>query len=788
MISNSKLYKLYDMIIFGKVLTTQELKNCGFDNNDIKKLVENSVIDRIRRGYYKLIDVEGIFLYGKRLIQGKDYIKADACFEKCYRMDPTHPGICFQLFIKSIKNKDYDSAFKYFDVIFKNNNPHYKKDAYLYLYLLNLITDIPLEYKNHIKYLEMEDIKIDESDLRFQDIPTQNRIREAIITKKISLAIKQLNLLMKEDGITSHNFLTRILLYQAVDIKNSRKETIINLIKEDNYDELILMLNTLKTKQELGLLENTILKIAKDILDIKNKNKIQKKDAIITDNMFEAIEGYNYELALKLCEEFNARKNLNNETNIMHMLLSKIVNLLNEIKQPKIEETKEEIKIEDVINSLVKYNIDESFIKIKKYLKMQNKLEYEFIIINLIKISILEKDNSFIKPMLVLTSINNIEFNIDINLLLKEFYINLYKNKLEIAKIYIDIIEKYSKDINIVKNLNLILSDIENNNIEDTNKTKEEIETKSRKLPKIIIPIEKVKNNTLTLKEPKDSRKEFIAKKHSELLNTKSIIILKPMNNESRMKVHNIVKEYNDMISFSIDEGDNRRVVLKYQNPNSNIINIKDMVRQSAVYYKERKYDECIKINKEILANVKRPRAQIYASLGTSYLKKNDIYTAIEYLTIATELSKNENGYYKFDELIAKLKGEKYDDDTKVEFKIDENEFYVDEYYGTTNFDEIIEYVLSSGLDVESACKEYGLNKEETDIVKLICAKKYYENGYDKKGKEFLKSVEQSTDKTSKVLKILEEIKRNKKIYSNFTKENENILTLSLKLDKQRNK
>lgn len=789
MISNSKIHKLYDIIIFGKDLTTQEIINCGFNKNDIKKLIENKVIDRIKIGYYKLIDVEGLFLYGKRLILEKDYTKADVCFKKCYKMDPSHSGVCFQLFNKSIKDKDYKSAFNHFKVLFSNDNPHYKKDANLYLYLLNLITDIPSEYKNHVKNLQISDIIVEASDKRFQDTLAQNRIRGAIFSNKISLAIKELNILMKEQKVNSQNFLTRILLYQAIDIKNARKEKIINLIKEENYSEIILILNNLKTKQELGLLEETVLKLVNDISVLKNTDSLPKREFILTDNMFEAIEGYNYELALKLCEEFNKSKNVNNETNLIHILLSKIINILNDKKKPNVEEAEEEIKIEDIINNLTENKIDESFTIIKKYLKKKSKTKYEFLIINLIKISILEKDSSYIKPMLVLTSINNIEFSIDINSLLKEFYANLYKNNLKIAEIYIDIIDKYSSDINITKNLKLILNNVSNNirNVTDTNKTNEEMETKSRKLPKVTVPIEKVKNNILTLKEPKDSRKEFIAKKYSELLVTKGALILKPMNEERRKKVHNIVKEYDDMVSFSIGEGDNRRVVLKYQNPNSNIINIKNMVRQSAVYYKERKYDECIKINKEILANVKRPRTQIYANLGTSYLKKNDIYTAIEYLTIATELSKNENGYYKFDELISRLKGEEYDDDIKVDFKMEENEFYVDEYYGTTNFDEIIEYVLNSGLDVENACKEYGLNIEETDIVKLICAKKYYENGYDKKGEEFLKSVERNNNKTSRILNILNEIKRNKKIYYNKAQEPKNVLTLALKLGKVHN-
>lgn len=115
----------------------------------------------------------------------------------------------------------------------------------------------------------------------------------------------------------------------------------------------------------------------------------------------------------------------------------------------------------------------------------------------------------------------------------------------------------------------------------------------------------------------------------------------------------------------------------------------------------------------------------------------------------------------------------------KLEFNND-----LDNYYGISNFNEISLYILSSGLDVESACSELMLSNEETNIIRLIFAKEYYAKKYYEIGDKFVKCVEQS-DKTDKVIKILNEIRTNKMFY--FNREQSNSLNLSLKLSPKKN-
>ena len=119
MINEENLNKLYEGIINGNELTIKELNDYGFNSKDIA-----------------------------------EYDKATECFNKCYELDPTHSGTCFQLFLRSITKKDYESAFKYFEVLSDTENPYYSADSNFYLYLLSIITDIPDKHKEYARYLK----------------------------------------------------------------------------------------------------------------------------------------------------------------------------------------------------------------------------------------------------------------------------------------------------------------------------------------------------------------------------------------------------------------------------------------------------------------------------------------------------------------------------------------------------------------------------------------------------------------------------------------------------------
>ena len=52
MTSIEKLEKLYDGVIDEVTLTTKKLNEYGFNSMDIKKLIDDKIIERVKRGWF----------------------------------------------------------------------------------------------------------------------------------------------------------------------------------------------------------------------------------------------------------------------------------------------------------------------------------------------------------------------------------------------------------------------------------------------------------------------------------------------------------------------------------------------------------------------------------------------------------------------------------------------------------------------------------------------------------------------------------------------------------------
>ena len=66
MINEENLNKLYEGIINGNELTTKELNSYGFNSKDLKELIEQGSLERVRRGHYSFHSIDKLFYYGKK--------------------------------------------------------------------------------------------------------------------------------------------------------------------------------------------------------------------------------------------------------------------------------------------------------------------------------------------------------------------------------------------------------------------------------------------------------------------------------------------------------------------------------------------------------------------------------------------------------------------------------------------------------------------------------------------------------------------------------------------------
>lgn len=105
--------------------------------------------------------------------------------------------------------------------------------------------------------------------------------------------------------------------------------------------------------------------------------------------------------------------------------------------------------IEYAIKEILNNNLDNALRSIYNYLIMINKSEYEFLVYDLIKISILENDTSFIRLKDLLQNIND-DFIFQEKEYIKNLYESLTQGKTEIAKVYLDIITRARRELKCV--------------------------------------------------------------------------------------------------------------------------------------------------------------------------------------------------------------------------------------------------------------------------------------------------------------------------------------------------
>lgn len=457
--------------------------------------------------------------------------------------------------------------------------------------------------------------------------------------------------------------------------------------------------------------------------------------------------------------------------------------------------------IEYSIKELSNNNLDNAFRSIYAYLSLFDKNEYEFLVINLIKLDLINKDYGFNRLINILNNLSN-DYYFDENYYIKCLYESLKENKVKESEIYLDIVSKrnkelrkiefktkeekyqyyhqlaisrintaasilgtnYSEILNIIKKNNLSFSVFDLGNLVVTN------------------PSEFIKLvNGEYLKTKKTSinpHQKIIEAKIAELKQGKGFVILGKMNNEEINSIKEVIRKIPDVAYFTVGTNNIKTVALKHRIPRSKqSCNLKKLINEAKVAYDSGDYEKSINLQKEILA-IGKPRATTFVKIGLAYMKQFKTKSAIKYLSMATELSIQEKGNYDFTDLIDALSKRNKDEQKNFltkKIKMTEQDFVQEENFGIINFKEI-ETLIVSGMSITDACLKFNLNEEQINIVKLIFARKCYSNEDYITGDNIIKHVERSKNKTSLVIQLINEIRKNKKFYKNRVNEEDFVL------------
>lgn len=785
MINDKILNEIYKIQVQNEYLTTKQLNENGLTKYDLTTLIESSKLKRIKRGYYQLT------------------------------LD--NPEVCLTLLSICIKNKNYNKAFEYIDKIAELNDESYNKDNDFILYLLSMITTIPDKYNEYTRYLRLQDIRIDFSNKRYADtdIQLQNNIRKLALNQKFVKALKEFTLLQDNETENTQNIIIEELLSQAKEYQSHSKQIISKYTKEKEYQKLIEYLSEESKKHQLSRNNEYILNVALEILDIKRTNTIPKVQIKNTESIYETINCKNYSLALSIYTKFLKSINvLEPKNNPLYILLCDINEYIKNLKHQQneekvqeeqnvyiseVSENKSQVQIDvsftGIVNSLLMKDIDGCLENLDQYLERINKKEYTFLLINLIKLSVIKQDINFINLLTIFTQMSSNTFEYKMSEYIEKFYEAYTEEKMEEAKIYLDILKnsyKLGQEFLLANELEQLLNGslLRIKSQQETQDSYADTHIQEVIPDNIEEPVEtaELERKTITIKtsgKEESADTEFIKQKLPKL-KEQGIIILKPMSIEERTKVYQEVRKTPNVTAFSIGKIEPKQIVLRYTREATECINFSKEIDKAKKLYKETKYQECIALCRTLL-EIGNPTPFIYAKLGLAYIKVFDKSKAIDYLTVATELNKERGIKYDYSDLIASLQGLIPEEDKKPKVNITSSEFKtdLDNYYGIENIEEIAQ-LISNGMPIESICQTMGLECEYEGIIALIFAREcYFQCRFDL-GDKYLKIAERSKHKSKIVLNLLEEVRKNKKFYAHRIEEGANYKFLKLKIPRKK--
>ena len=549
-------------------------------------------------------------------------------------------------------------------------------------------------------------------------------------------------------------------------------------------------------KIQLNIYEENILKLSNLYINLKNTHNIPYLGISKSYNIFNCINSNDYFRALEIRKRYNKEKLLDNDTDCLYLVLYDLCELIKSTKKENYGKNNINNLYNLFTTNLMQIEFTKAVLYLRECLNLVDKKEYEFIIINLIKIDLLEDDYEFTKSLNCLNLIINNKYNFNEVSYINDFYKAIIKRDYKLASFYFSILEGASKigyqSIDVI-DLRETLESIKKEKLEDS----DNLQTNFSQPVKPFSGVSEKENTADVNNEVSQNKKEqegvknieykrkenYIAKLHNKIVESKSAILLDKMSEQEKNIVLELAKKYDDIAATYIEVYGMYYVVLKYKERMNVYVNHSEVLELAIAAYQKKNYKLCVNLLLPIFNHFDKPNLKCCAYLGLAYLKLNRLHTAIDYLRIATILSKRYNYNYDFSNLIDTIVINKYIDKQKPTLKqwqVSSNLFKDDEYYGVGNFLMINDCIIKSKLDIVSACLVLGFNKEKILLILLIYAREFFLQGWDNEGEKLLKIVEKSENKSSKILKVINEIRRNKKLYQYRNLENHQYLDLNL--------
>ena len=335
-------------------ISKEELYACGANDEYIKGAIEDDTL-RVEDDYYVVGDIDALVKLGNEMVDKMRYKEAFSIFNCAYAKDFKNYSINLELLYFTLNSQKPKKGriYKFFDVVYKKLVEDGKEyDANYYLFILGNIYGFynkdNAEPSNLFEDYKEKFINLEENDILIpgKTNSLENSIRKAVFSNLCPDVDRFARLLFTDDK-EDHDLiylLEKFLVLKWIDNKKFINMKFAEYLFTDKMKAARDLLYKQQDRRSLTKTNEYILKIINSYITIEETGIIPKSK-YDGDNILEAINGNNYELALKLEKQRIMENGRKKETNL-YVVLKKIVSLIH--PKEEVEEVKEEKPLKQV--------------------------------------------------------------------------------------------------------------------------------------------------------------------------------------------------------------------------------------------------------------------------------------------------------------------------------------------------------------------------------------------------------------------------------------------------------
>lgn len=213
--------ELFLTIIRDGEIRTKKLNELGYNSHRIRKMKDEGFLKispKATRGIYTLCSVKDLYRFALSFNNKPEHEQRIEYLRKCLELDPSFGPANYHLFIEDAQAENFKDLKKYLDVLFSNTDEKNIKNINFYLFMLNLLIELPNPYDEISGALTLEDILLPTDSRLLKNCQLDNDVRLAILCSCYEEALNLISHYPKNKHL-NHRMLIKKLLTKIIDKK-----------------------------------------------------------------------------------------------------------------------------------------------------------------------------------------------------------------------------------------------------------------------------------------------------------------------------------------------------------------------------------------------------------------------------------------------------------------------------------------------------------------------------------------------------------------------------------------